>query len=168
MIRQYLLESLAIALAGAALGCGGLVAVLTRTRIGLFTLADAIEKAPENSIFFLSQGRVQRLGFNDIYQLDSEASLTANHGKGNLVLNYQGMGPFARKILNIEEKRPRLAVATRWQRKGLGSGLLKDAMLRTLRAADIAGIQAITSGMEFANSRARLTREWKEIVRCMS
>ena len=36
----------------------------------------------------------------------------------------------------------RLAVALSWQGKGLGSGLLKDAMLRTLQAADIAGIRA--------------------------
>jgi GNAT superfamily N-acetyltransferase len=36
----------------------------------------------------------------------------------------------------------RLAIATPWQGKGLGSGLLKDAMLRTLQAADIAGIRA--------------------------
>ena len=36
----------------------------------------------------------------------------------------------------------RLAVATACQGKGLGSGLLKDAMLRTLQAADIAGIRA--------------------------
>lgn len=36
----------------------------------------------------------------------------------------------------------RLAVATSWQGKGLGSGLLKDALLRTLQAADIAGIRA--------------------------
>ncbi len=36
----------------------------------------------------------------------------------------------------------RLAVAREWQGKGLGSGLLKDAMLRTLQAADIAGIRA--------------------------
>jgi predicted N-acetyltransferase YhbS len=36
----------------------------------------------------------------------------------------------------------RLAVAIIWQGKGLGSGLLKDAMLRTLQAADIAGIRA--------------------------
>ena len=36
----------------------------------------------------------------------------------------------------------RLAVAATWQGKGLGSGLLKDAMLRTLQAADIAGIRA--------------------------
>jgi GNAT superfamily N-acetyltransferase len=37
----------------------------------------------------------------------------------------------------------RLAIATNWQGKGLGAGLLKDAMLRTLQAADIAGIRAI-------------------------
>lgn len=37
----------------------------------------------------------------------------------------------------------RLAVATNWQGQGLGSGLLKDAMLRTLQAADIAGIRAL-------------------------
>jgi GNAT superfamily N-acetyltransferase len=37
----------------------------------------------------------------------------------------------------------RLAVSTPWQGKGLGSGLLKDAMLRTLQAADIAGIRAL-------------------------
>lgn len=36
----------------------------------------------------------------------------------------------------------RLAIATAWQGKGLGSGLLKDAMLRTLQAAGIAGIRA--------------------------
>jgi predicted N-acetyltransferase YhbS len=36
----------------------------------------------------------------------------------------------------------RLAVAISWQGKGLGSGLLRDAMLRTHQAADIAGIRA--------------------------
>lgn len=36
----------------------------------------------------------------------------------------------------------RLAIAVSWQGKGLGSGLLKDAMLRTLQAAEIAGIRA--------------------------
>ena len=36
----------------------------------------------------------------------------------------------------------RLAIASSRQGKGLGSGLLKDAMLRTLQAADIAGIRA--------------------------
>jgi GNAT superfamily N-acetyltransferase len=36
----------------------------------------------------------------------------------------------------------RLAIATHFQGKGLGAGLLKDAMLRTLEAAEIAGIRA--------------------------
>ena len=37
----------------------------------------------------------------------------------------------------------RLAVHKDWQGKGLGAGLLKDAVLRTLAAADIAGIRAM-------------------------
>jgi GNAT superfamily N-acetyltransferase len=36
----------------------------------------------------------------------------------------------------------RLAVDRRWQGQGVGEGLLKDALLRTLQAADIAGIRA--------------------------
>jgi GNAT superfamily N-acetyltransferase len=36
----------------------------------------------------------------------------------------------------------RLAVRLDWQGRGLGAGLLKDAMRRTLQAADIAGIRA--------------------------
>src|SRR5260370_38966430 len=37
----------------------------------------------------------------------------------------------------------RLAVATSWQRKGLGSGLLKDALLPTPQAPDGAGVRAV-------------------------
>ncbi len=37
----------------------------------------------------------------------------------------------------------RLAISTEWQGRRLGAGLLKDAMLRTLQAADIAGIRAM-------------------------
>ena len=37
----------------------------------------------------------------------------------------------------------RLGVASGYQGKGLGAGLLKDAMRRTLQAADIAGIRAL-------------------------
>ena len=36
----------------------------------------------------------------------------------------------------------RLAVSTAWQGRKIGAGLLKDAMRRTLQAADIAGIRA--------------------------
>ncbi|MDG2990318.1 GNAT family N-acetyltransferase [Candidatus Synechococcus calcipolaris G9] len=37
----------------------------------------------------------------------------------------------------------RLAVDRPWQGKGIGRGLLRDAILRTLQAAEIAGIRAI-------------------------
>jgi len=37
----------------------------------------------------------------------------------------------------------RLAVDLHWQKQGAGAALLKDAMLRTLQAADIAGIRAL-------------------------
>jgi GNAT superfamily N-acetyltransferase len=48
----------------------------------------------------------------------------------------------------------RLAIATSWQGKGLGSGLLKDAMLRTLQAADIAGIRALAVHAKDDDARA--------------
>jgi hypothetical protein len=73
-------------------------------------LAEAIEQAPEDSIFFYADGAVQRLAFHDVYQLDRKASQEANDGRGNLVLHYQGVEPFARKVLNVEEKRPRIGV----------------------------------------------------------
>jgi GNAT superfamily N-acetyltransferase len=49
---------------------------------------------------------------------------------------------------NVPEPLPvmvfgRLAVDRRFQRQGLGAGLLRDAILRTTQAAEIAGIQAI-------------------------
>ncbi len=83
-------------------------------------LGQAIDKAPDNSIFFYAKEddknkkveekkeRVQRLSFHDLYQLDKDASQKANGNKGNLVLHSQGIDAFARKILNIEEKRPRV------------------------------------------------------------
>lgn len=37
----------------------------------------------------------------------------------------------------------RLAVDLKWQGKGVGAGLMRDSMRRTLQAADIAGIRAL-------------------------
>jgi hypothetical protein len=72
-------------------------------------LAEAIEQAPENSIFFYTKGRdqVQRLSFSDVYQLDKKASQEQN----NLVLTDQGPDAFANKVFNIEERRPRVGFA---------------------------------------------------------
>src|SRR5207253_8850699 len=89
-------------------------------------LRTAIDQAPDNSIFFVAggapsplplspaagergrgEGAVQRLSFNDFYQLDK----TASQEQGNLVLLYQGVEPFARKVLNVDERRPRVGIA---------------------------------------------------------
>jgi GNAT superfamily N-acetyltransferase len=48
----------------------------------------------------------------------------------------------------------RLAVSVNWQGKGIGPGLLKDAMLRTLQAADIAGIRALAVHAKHDRARA--------------
>lgn len=48
----------------------------------------------------------------------------------------------------------RLATDQRWQHKGVGKGMLKDAMLRTLNAADIVGIRALAVHAKDDNARA--------------
>ena len=48
----------------------------------------------------------------------------------------------------------RLAVDRRWQGQGIGKALLKDAMLRTLQAADIAGIRALAVHAKDEQARA--------------
>jgi GNAT superfamily N-acetyltransferase len=48
----------------------------------------------------------------------------------------------------------RLAISADRQRRGLGSGLLKDALLRTLGAADIAGLRAFVVHAKDDDARA--------------
>lgn len=48
----------------------------------------------------------------------------------------------------------RLATDVGWQGKGVGSGLLRDAILRTLNAAEIAGIRALAVHAKDENARA--------------
>ena len=48
----------------------------------------------------------------------------------------------------------RLAVGTAWKGKGVGAGLLKDAMLRTKQAAEIAGIRALAAHAKDDAARA--------------
>ncbi|OHV82760.1 GNAT family N-acetyltransferase [Rhizobium sp. LCM 4573] len=48
----------------------------------------------------------------------------------------------------------RLGVSVDWQGKGIGAGLLRDAVLRTLQAADIAGIRAIAAHAKNEAARA--------------
>lgn len=52
----------------------------------------------------------------------------------------------------------RLAIHKDWQGQGLGAGLLKDAMLRTLQAAEIAGIRAFAVHAKDDQAKAFYTR----------
>ncbi len=107
---------------------------LTATRPGL---ADAIAAAPENSLFFYADGRpasrpaVARMSFTDFYQLDKTASKEATpaerdaiaplagglafapgvRGRGNLVLLPRGKAAFVRKVLSLEERKPKVGLA---------------------------------------------------------
>lgn len=48
----------------------------------------------------------------------------------------------------------RLAVGVRWQGRGIGAGLLKDAMRRTVRVAEIVGIRALAAHSKDDAARA--------------
>ena len=103
------------------------VAELTAARPGL---AEALAAAPESSIFFYADekvterpdghlayaGRVARMPFRDFYQLDKTASLAAAadgpaEGQGNLVLLTRGPEAFVRRLLTLDARRPRVALA---------------------------------------------------------
>jgi hypothetical protein len=79
-------------------------------------LRKTIGSARENSLFFHAKGDnqkqyIQRLSFNDFYLLDKTASQEDRDNRGNLVLLYQGVQPFANRLLHLEEKRPRIGLA---------------------------------------------------------
>jgi predicted N-acetyltransferase YhbS len=48
----------------------------------------------------------------------------------------------------------RLAVSVSWQGAGIGSGLLKDAMLRTMRIADVTGVRVLLTHAKNDTARA--------------
>lgn len=100
-------------------------------------LRKMIEGAPENSLFFCGREndklRVQQLSFNDFYLLDKSLSQDDRGGRGNLVLLYQGVEPFAHRILRLGEKKPRIAIAT--IHEVLSTGSQRDIGLRGLRSA---------------------------------
>jgi hypothetical protein len=115
-------------------------------------LREALNTAPENSIYFCAPGddpregeaadneRVQRLSFNDFYQLDKTASKVDK----NLVMFHQGVGPFAQKVLNVQAKRPLIGIAVTHEwltTEGLDEyslrGLKKSLMARGFDVRDI-------------------------------
>ncbi len=150
-------------------------------------LREAINAAPENSIFFYPddrvvsmrksdaealkasgrniyigtanlffgdvprvetyEGNIPRLSFNEFYQLDKSASKAAKPA-GNLVLRPQGVEAFARRVLAIQEKRPRVGlivihealatnVAEGWQEQYTSHGLRKTLEDHGFEVVDI-------------------------------
>jgi hypothetical protein len=69
-------------------------------------LRKAIEEAPENSIFVHAGKAVQRLSFNEFYRLDRGQS----EKQDNLVLRAVGPVPITRRVVNVEERKPRVGL----------------------------------------------------------
>jgi hypothetical protein len=69
-------------------------------------LRAAIDNASENCIFFCAAGRVQQLSFSDYYYLNKSES----RKEENLVMLDQGVEPFARRVLNVDEKKPKVGI----------------------------------------------------------
>ena len=70
---------------------------------------------PADDRLFAFEGNIPRLTFNEFYLLDKSASKAANpdaegKARGNLVLRPQGVETFARRILSIQEKRPKVGL----------------------------------------------------------
>jgi hypothetical protein len=130
-------------------------------------LKQAIESAAENSIFIQSGSYLRQMSFNEFYQLDKVASREANEGRGNLVLLAQGGGEsgrgveaFTSKILNLQERRPRIGVLVVWEyftTEGSADAVSLRALRRTLTAHgfDVRDV-VLKKGWETARSLADL------------
>lgn len=88
----------------------------------------------------------QAAGASQTYVALNDATVL---GYYTLVVGEVAYGQAAERLMKGLARHPvpvmilaRLAIATTSQGQGLGAGLLRDAMLRTLEAADIAGIRA--------------------------
>ncbi len=100
----------------------------------------------------------QKAGASQTYVAVAEQEITAYHTLVVGQVEYQdaperltkGLAHHPVPIMLLA----RLAVSISWQGKGLGAGLLKDAMLRTLQAADIAGIRAFAVHAKDDEARA--------------
>lgn len=114
-------------------------------------MAARVEAVPENSIFFFAGDRSQRLSFNDFYQLDKTASKDANDKKGNLVLLFQGVGPFARKALDVDQRRPRVGIL-----------VIHEAL--TTEGPEFYGLKGVKTALEAQGLAVRdiVLRKWNE------
>jgi hypothetical protein len=133
-------------------------------------LADAVIAAPENSVFFYAKNQekeqdkaeqkaqesIQRLSFSDIYQVDTRGSIE----KKNLVLHYQGVGPFANKIFNIEAKKPRVANAIIHPLLGFQNKMEpRYTMSGAKKVLDVYGFDTVDLMLRKLNKRGGLTED---------
>lgn len=123
-------------------------------------LKQAIDLVRENSIFFLARDRagkgyVQQMSFHEFIELDKTASRTANDGQGNLVLLPQGVELFARKVLNLQARAPRVGILVNWELlttegpKEYGLRGLRDALMgHGFEVVDIVLAKPSPTGLE--------------------
>jgi hypothetical protein len=69
------------------------------------------DRTAENTVIVIKDGETMRQSFTAFAAQPDAAARDALRPRGNLVLLPQGVGPFARKVLAVEERRPRIAFA---------------------------------------------------------
>jgi hypothetical protein len=74
-------------------------------------LRQAIAAATENCVLVCKDGRVMSYPFRDFFKRDEFEARDLLRPQGNLVLMPQGVEPFARKVLAINERKPRVGIA---------------------------------------------------------
>lgn len=80
---------------------------------GLRPILDDLSKnkSAENTVLVAKDGQIAQWSFAAFAALPESTLRTVIRPRGNLVLAPQGAGPFARKVLAVEERRPRIAFA---------------------------------------------------------
>jgi hypothetical protein len=147
-------------------------------------LRKAIEEAPENSIFVHSGKSVQRLSFNEFYRLDR----TESERRDNLVLRAVGPGPITRRVVNVEERRPRIGILVMHEAlssegpvdlftlSGAGKALraagfeVRDVVLRNLNgdpAADVLEVSKLERMQEELDDLEAETRSLEREIRLL-
>ena len=74
-------------------------------------LRPLIDAAADNRVLVFKDGMATEYGFRDFYDLGDTEARDAIRPRGNLVLLPQGVGPFAQKVLAINERKPRVGIA---------------------------------------------------------
>jgi hypothetical protein len=82
-----------------------------RARDETAPLRRLIDNAEDNCVLVYTDGRARRYGFRQFSELDDTEARDALRPRGNLVLLPQGVESFARKVLALNERKPRVGIA---------------------------------------------------------